>query len=243
MDAYLELTMRVHRRALRFRCVGAASVLWAWLVSGQIQGMVLAHNNPYDVVAGHAIARAAGAICTDYAGAPLTLESSGAMAAVPGVQPEGRAATLGLEAVETARQQGDPRTVTASRGSRLGRQRAVQIGSGEDPENDGIPRALRQAPLNLKEVAYRGGEDLGNDAPLTGGVIGGVDGLARAYLLHQQLPDVFAPVVHHGEPPKHGVAAGAGLAGEDAVPIRRGHGQRPTTGAIRRMLSATSESG
>ena len=88
MDAYLELTATVHRRALRFRCVGAASVLWAWLVNGQIQGMLLAHNNPYDVVAGHAIARAAGAICTDYAGAPLTLESSGAMAAVPGVQPE-----------------------------------------------------------------------------------------------------------------------------------------------------------
>jgi myo-inositol-1(or 4)-monophosphatase len=88
LDAYLELTMSVHRRALRFRCVGAASVLWAWLVSGQIQGMVLAHNNPYDVVAGHAIARAAGAICTDYAGAPLNLESTGAMAAVPGIQPE-----------------------------------------------------------------------------------------------------------------------------------------------------------
>jgi myo-inositol-1(or 4)-monophosphatase len=63
-------------------------VLWAWLVDGQIQGMLLAHNNPYDVVAGHAIARAAGAICTDYAGAPLTLESNGAMAAVPGIQPE-----------------------------------------------------------------------------------------------------------------------------------------------------------
>ena len=38
LDAYLELTMRVHRRALRFRCVGAASVLWTWLVRGQIQG-------------------------------------------------------------------------------------------------------------------------------------------------------------------------------------------------------------
>jgi myo-inositol-1(or 4)-monophosphatase len=88
LDAYLELTARVHRRALRFRCVGAASVLWTWLVHGQIQGMVLSHNNPYDVVAGHAIARAAGAICTDYAGAPLTLESTGAMAAVPGVQAE-----------------------------------------------------------------------------------------------------------------------------------------------------------
>jgi myo-inositol-1(or 4)-monophosphatase len=88
LDAYLDLTATVHRRALRFRCVGAASVLWTWLFGGQIQGMVLAHNNPYDVVAGHAIARAAGAICTDYAGAPLTLESNGAMAAVPGVQHE-----------------------------------------------------------------------------------------------------------------------------------------------------------
>lgn len=88
LDAYLDLTASVHRRALRFRCVGAASVLWTWLASGQIQGMFLAHNNPYDVVAGHAIARAAGALCTDYAGDPLVLESSGAMAAVPGVQRE-----------------------------------------------------------------------------------------------------------------------------------------------------------
>src|SRR4051794_10978873 len=88
LDAYLDLTANAHRRALRFRCVGAASVLWTWLAGGQIQGMVLAHNNPYDVVAGHAIARAAGAVCTDYAGAPLTLESAGAMAAVPGIQVE-----------------------------------------------------------------------------------------------------------------------------------------------------------
>ena len=63
-------------------------MLWVWLVGGQIQGMLLAHNNPYDVVAGHAIARAAGAVCTDYAGAPLTLASAGAMAAVPGIQSE-----------------------------------------------------------------------------------------------------------------------------------------------------------
>jgi len=85
MDAFLELGSEIHRRALRFRCVGAASVLWTWLVGGQLQGMFLAHNNPYDVVAGHAVARAAGAVVTDYAGAPLTLSSSGAMAAVPGI--------------------------------------------------------------------------------------------------------------------------------------------------------------
>src|SRR6476620_6118133 len=85
MDAFLDLGSEVHRRALRFRCVGAASVLWTWLVGGQIQGMFLAHNNPYDVVAGHAIARAAGATVTDYAGRPLTLDSTGAMPAVPGI--------------------------------------------------------------------------------------------------------------------------------------------------------------
>jgi myo-inositol-1(or 4)-monophosphatase len=85
MDAFLDLGSEVHRRALRFRCVGAASVLWTWLATGVIQGMFLAHNNPYDVVAGHAIARASGAVVSDYAGAPLTLDSTGAMAAVPGI--------------------------------------------------------------------------------------------------------------------------------------------------------------
>jgi myo-inositol-1(or 4)-monophosphatase len=79
-------------------------VLWTWLAGGQIQGLVLAHNNPYDVVAGHAIARAAGALCTDYAGAPLTLTSSGAMASVPGVQRElvGLAADLAVVAAQEA---------------------------------------------------------------------------------------------------------------------------------------------
>jgi myo-inositol-1(or 4)-monophosphatase len=50
--------------------------------------MVLSHNNAYDVVAGHAIARAAGAVVTDYRGAPLTLDSGGAMAAVPSLHAE-----------------------------------------------------------------------------------------------------------------------------------------------------------
>ena len=75
LDAYLELTVSVHRQAMRFRCVGAASVLWTWLVSGQIQGMVLAHNNPYDVVAGHAIARRR-ARCHGLCGRPAVLGSA-----------------------------------------------------------------------------------------------------------------------------------------------------------------------
>jgi myo-inositol-1(or 4)-monophosphatase len=88
MDAYLALTVEVHRRALRFRCVGTAAVLWAWLAGGQIQGLLLSHNNPYDVVAGHAVAAASGAIVTDYAGHPLTLDSPGALAATPNIHPE-----------------------------------------------------------------------------------------------------------------------------------------------------------
>ena len=85
MDAYLQLSVEVHRRALRFRCVGSAAVLWTWLAGGQIQGMLLSHNNPYDVVAGHAVAAAAGAVVSDYAGTPLTLDAAGALAAVPGI--------------------------------------------------------------------------------------------------------------------------------------------------------------
>jgi myo-inositol-1(or 4)-monophosphatase len=88
LDAYLELGSALHRRALRFRCVGSAAVCWTWLAGGQIQGVVLAHNNPYDVVAGHAVVSAAGAVVSDYAGAPLGIDSGGAMAAVPSLHGE-----------------------------------------------------------------------------------------------------------------------------------------------------------
>jgi myo-inositol-1(or 4)-monophosphatase len=87
-DAYLELSAEVHRRALRFRCVGSAAVLWSWLAGGQIQGVLLAHNNPYDIAAGHVVAVEAGALVSDYAGDPLGLDSAGAMACVPGAQAE-----------------------------------------------------------------------------------------------------------------------------------------------------------
>jgi myo-inositol-1(or 4)-monophosphatase len=87
-DAYLALTATAHRRALRFRCVGSAAVLWAWLAGGQIQAMLLAHNNPYDVLAGQVIAAEAGATVSDYGGEPLTLASAGALACVPGIRGE-----------------------------------------------------------------------------------------------------------------------------------------------------------
>ena len=87
-SAYLDLTTIVHRRALRLRCVGSAAVLWSWLAAGQIHGMILAHNNPYDVAAGNILAKEAGAIVTDYAGRPLRLDSAGAMASVPGAHGE-----------------------------------------------------------------------------------------------------------------------------------------------------------
>ena len=61
LDAYLELTMTVHRQALRSlrrRGIGALGLAR----HRPDQGVLLAHHNPYDVVAGHAIARAAGDI-------------------------------------------------------------------------------------------------------------------------------------------------------------------------------------
>jgi myo-inositol-1(or 4)-monophosphatase len=86
--AFLHLTTVVHSRALRLRCVGSAAVLWSWLATGQVHGVILAHNNPYDVAAGHVLASEAGATVTDYAGLPLRLDSPGAMACVPGAHAE-----------------------------------------------------------------------------------------------------------------------------------------------------------
>lgn len=86
--AFLGLTASVHREALRFRCVGSAAVNWSWLAAGQIQGVIVAHNNSYDVAPGHVLAREAGAVVSDYAGHPLQLKSNGAMACVPGVRSE-----------------------------------------------------------------------------------------------------------------------------------------------------------
>lgn len=86
--AYLELATAVHLRALRYRCVGSAAVLWSWLAAGQIHGVILAHNNPYDVAPGHILVQEAGARVSDYAGDPLGLQSAGAMASVPGAHAE-----------------------------------------------------------------------------------------------------------------------------------------------------------
>lgn len=93
-DAYLSLQAEVHRSALRLRCVGSAAVLWSWLAGGQIQGVMLAHNNPYDVLPGKIVVEEAGAVTSDYAGGPLTLDSPGSLACVPGVRDE----LLGLAA-------------------------------------------------------------------------------------------------------------------------------------------------
>ncbi len=87
-DAYLALTATAHRKALRFRVVGSAAVLCSWLAGGQIQGLLAAHNNPYDILAGQVIAAEAGAAVSDYAGEPLTLDSPGAFACVPGIRDE-----------------------------------------------------------------------------------------------------------------------------------------------------------
>ncbi len=100
--AFLDLTASVHREALRFRSVGSAAVNWSWLAAGQIQGVIVAHNNAYDVVPGHILAREAGAVVSDYAGDPLQLKSNGAMACVPGARGELLALSAQLASAATS---------------------------------------------------------------------------------------------------------------------------------------------
>ena len=89
MDAYLALGTEMHRRALRFRCVGAASVLWAWLAGGQIQGMVLVAQQPVRRRRRPRDRAGGGRAWSPTTRARRsTLGSAGAMAAVPGVHGE-----------------------------------------------------------------------------------------------------------------------------------------------------------
>jgi myo-inositol-1(or 4)-monophosphatase len=58
----LALTGRLAAHVQRIRMHGSAAVDLAWLASGVIDGVVILANNPWDVAAGVAIAREAGAL-------------------------------------------------------------------------------------------------------------------------------------------------------------------------------------
>jgi myo-inositol-1(or 4)-monophosphatase len=54
-------------------------------IAGRVDAVVIHANNAWDMGAGIALARAAGAAVTDHTGAPYTLRSPNLLATTPGV--------------------------------------------------------------------------------------------------------------------------------------------------------------
>jgi myo-inositol-1(or 4)-monophosphatase len=81
----LALTERLAGRVLRIRMFGSAAIDLAWLAAGRTHASVTLSNNSWDMAAGVAIAREAGARVVDHDGTEHTAESSAVCASGPGV--------------------------------------------------------------------------------------------------------------------------------------------------------------
>ncbi|NED95864.1 inositol monophosphatase [Phytoactinopolyspora alkaliphila] len=69
----------------RVRMLGSAATDLAWLAAGRLDAVVIHSNNSWDVAAGVALARTAGAIITHHDGSPYTLTGPNILAAAPRV--------------------------------------------------------------------------------------------------------------------------------------------------------------
>lgn len=67
----------------RVRMLGSAATDLAWLAAGRLDAVVIDANRPWDVAAGIALARAAGAVVSHVDGSPWGLEGRDLLAAVP----------------------------------------------------------------------------------------------------------------------------------------------------------------
>lgn len=83
--ARLAIIGRLADRVGRIRMLGSAATDLAWLAAGRLDAVVIASNHPWDVAAGIAIARAAGAVVTHFDGQPYRLDGPDVLAAAPGV--------------------------------------------------------------------------------------------------------------------------------------------------------------
>lgn len=88
----LALTELLAARVLRVRMFGSAAVDLVWVASGRLDASIALSNHPWDMAAGAAIAREAGALVMDADGSPHGLGSEATIAAAPGL----RGAILGL---------------------------------------------------------------------------------------------------------------------------------------------------
>lgn len=71
----LAITTQLANKVLRVRMIGTAATDLAWLAAGRIDALIMLSNKPWDVSAGIAIAREAGAIAHDHTGAEYSLEA------------------------------------------------------------------------------------------------------------------------------------------------------------------------
>lgn len=76
---------RLADRVGRVRMLGSAATDLAWLAAGRVDAVVMHANNAWDMGAGVALARSAGATITDHDGRRYTLASQSLLAAAPDV--------------------------------------------------------------------------------------------------------------------------------------------------------------
>jgi myo-inositol-1(or 4)-monophosphatase len=81
----MALTADLAGRVQRVRMLGTAAIDLAWLAAGWLDAAVTLSNNPWDMTAGVAIAREAGALVFDADGAEHTATSAATIAVVPGL--------------------------------------------------------------------------------------------------------------------------------------------------------------
>jgi myo-inositol-1(or 4)-monophosphatase len=79
----IAITQALAATTLRVRMVGSAAIDLAWLADGRIDASLTMSNNPWDMAAGVAIAREAGALIVDADGSDYTLRSGSTIAVAP----------------------------------------------------------------------------------------------------------------------------------------------------------------
>ncbi|WP_106402232.1 inositol monophosphatase family protein [Actinocorallia populi] len=81
----LALTGLLASRVQRVRMLGSAALDLAWAAEGRLDASLTLSNNPWDMTAGAAIAREAGAGVHDARGAPYTLAADSIIVTAPGL--------------------------------------------------------------------------------------------------------------------------------------------------------------
>jgi len=79
----LALTRLLAEQVLRVRMLGSAAIDLVWVASGKLDASITMSNHPWDMAAGVAIAREAGAAVMDLDGSPHSLRSTATVAVAP----------------------------------------------------------------------------------------------------------------------------------------------------------------